>query len=92
MAWYTVDNRETVWRWSIEHFIIAISLFFFEVVFKIATGTALFPAIIPIFLLSLAIGFALEFLISLLPDIDSSIVRRLAVLALGVIFAIEYYV
>ena len=92
MAWYTVDNRESVWRWSIEHFIIAISLFFFEVVFKIVTGTALFPAIIPIFLLSLAIGFALEFLISLLPDIASSIVRRLAVLALGVIFAIEYFV
>ena len=92
MAWYTVDNRETVWRWSIEHFIIAISLFFFEVVFKIATGTALFPAIIPIFLLSLAIGFALEFLISLLPDIVSSIVRRFTVLALGIIFAIEFFV
>ena len=92
MAWHTVDNTETEWRWTLEHFVLPLSLFFIEIVFKLATGTAFVPALLPIALLSFAIGLALEFLISLLPERAAWWVRRIAILAIGVIFAIEYFV
>ena len=92
MAWYTVENTETEWRWGIERFLIPIALFFIEIVFKIATRTPLFPAILPIALLSLAIGLAIEFLVALLPRTAAFFVRRIAILAIGSIFVIEYFV
>lgn len=92
MAWCTVESSNRRWRWRLEHFLVAFSLIFLEAVFKLATGSPLYPAIIPIVLLSLAIGLAVEFLASLLPPLGASLVRRLAILALGVIFAIEYFV
>ena len=92
MAWYTPKNYKTRWHWDIEHFIIPIALFFIEIVFKIATGTPFLPALLPIALLSCAIGLGIEFFITLAPYKASRIIRSVIILALGVIFAIEYFV
>lgn len=92
MAWFTVDNAETEWCWSVELFLIPFALLFLEIVFKFATGTPFVPALLPIALLSCALGFALEFVISFLPPAGARIIRRLAVLALGVVFGIECFV
>lgn len=92
MAWCSVEGGKGGWHWRLEHFAMALSLIFLEIVFKLATGSPFFPAIIPIILLSSAIGLAAEFLVSLLPPLAASIVRRLSLLSFGAIFGIEYFV
>lgn len=92
MAWYTVEKSKLRWRWRLEHFLIALALIFLEIAFKFATGSSPYPAVIPIVLLSLAIGLALEFIVSLLPPLAASLLRRLLIGVLGIIFGIEYFV